>query len=150
MQTKKRFLLCFLLVCAALFFSFAAPSFAAMDQIDEEEMAKAHASVTGKPASVVTATNSEKTVERNSTDAATSPSTTAANEKTSSDLLYSLFAMHKENITVTFENKEIDISASLEKSLSGNNIFLIRDIGNLYIEGVRATTTGGFTVNSRF
>lgn len=149
MQTKKRFILCFLLVATALCFLFAAASFAA-DTLDEEEMAKAYASVTGERVSVVTATNTEKTVERNSTDAATSPSTAAANEKKSSDLLYSLFAMRKGNIAVTYENQKIDISESLEKSLSGNNILLIRDVGTIYVNDVRSTMTGSFTVDTRY
>ena len=76
MQTKRRFIFCFLLVAAALCFVFMDPSFAA-DALDEEEMAKAYTTVTGEPVSVVTATNAEKTVERNSTDAATSTSSAA-------------------------------------------------------------------------
>jgi len=146
MQTKRRFIFCFLLVAAALCFVFMDPSFAA-DALDEEEMAKAYTTVTGEPVSVVTATNAEK---RNSTDAATSTSSAAANEKTSSDLLYSLFAMGKENITVTLDNQEIDYSGSLERTLSGKNVLTGSGMGIFYTENVRATTTGSYTVNTRF
>jgi len=149
MQTKRRFIFCFLLVAAALCFVFMDPSFAA-DALDEEEMAKAYTTVTGEPVSVVTATNAEKTVERNSTDAATSTSSAAANEKTSSDLLYSLFALGKENITVTLDNQEIDYSGSLERTLSGKNVLTGSGMGIFYTENVRATTTGSYTVNTRF
>ena len=146
MQTKRRFIFCFLLVAAALCFVFMDPSFAA-DALDEEEMAKAYTTVTGEPVSVVTATNTEKTAERNSTDAATAAD---GSERKSADLLYSLFAMGKENITVTLDNQEIDYSGSLERTLSGKNVLTGSGMGIFYTENVRATTTGSYTVNTRF
>jgi len=153
-----------MLVCAAMFFAFAAPSFAAMDQIDEEEMAKAHASVTGKRSSADTDTDtlSKKTnssltdagtgknAGRNFADAANSPATAAGSERKSAELLYSLFSLNKGSMTVSLDNQEIDYSGSLERTLSGGNVLTGNGMGIFYTENVRATTTGSYTVNTRF
>jgi len=49
MRIKKDFLLFFLPVIAVLCFVFLSPAFAAMDKIDEAELARTNASVTGAP-----------------------------------------------------------------------------------------------------
>jgi len=58
--------------------------------------------------------------------------------------------MGKENITVTLDNQEIDYSGSLERTLSGKNVLTGSGMGIFYTENVRATTTGSYTVNTRF